>query len=82
MTTYAEFQAGNFTDAETSAERYLKEYPNSPDAAYVTYLQANAYYEQIPDISRDQDVATKAYGGFPGSGEEISEFRICRRCEV
>ncbi|HME86643.1 MAG TPA: outer membrane protein assembly factor BamD [Roseiarcus sp.] len=61
MTTYAQFQASNFTDAETSAERYLKEYPNSSDAAYVAYLQANAYYEQIPDISRDQESAVKAY---------------------
>jgi outer membrane protein assembly factor BamD len=61
MTTYAQFQAGSFTDAETSAERYLKDYPNSSDAPYVAYLQANAYYEQIPDISRDQESASKAY---------------------
>ena len=54
----------NYTDTETSAEKYLKEYPNSPDAAYVAYLQANAYYQQIPDISRDQDVATKAMDAF------------------
>ncbi len=64
MTVYADYQAANYTDAETSAERYLKEYPNSPDAAYVTYLRANAYYEQIPDISRDQDTATKALATF------------------
>ena len=64
MTTYADYQAGSYTDAETSAERFLKEYPNSPDAAYVTYLRANAYYEQIPDISRDQDTATKAMEAF------------------
>lgn len=64
MTTYANYQAGNYTDAETSAERFLKEHPNSPDAAYVTYLGANAYYQQIPDISRDQDTATKAMEAF------------------
>jgi outer membrane protein assembly factor BamD len=64
MTTYADYQAGSYTDAETSAERFLKEYPNSPDAAYVTYLRANAYYQQIPDISRDQDTATKAMEAF------------------
>ncbi len=64
MTVYASYQAGEWTDAETAAEKYLKEYANSPDAAYVAYLQANAYYEQIPDISRDQDVATKALGAF------------------
>jgi len=64
MTTYANYQAGSYTDAETSAERFLREYPNSPDAAYVTYLRANAYYQQIPDISRDQDTATKAMEAF------------------
>ena len=64
MTTYANYQAGSYTDTETSAERFLKEYPNSPDAAYVTYLRANAYYQQIPDISRDQDSATKAMEAF------------------
>ena len=66
MTIYADYQAANFTDAETSAERYLKEYPNSSDAAYVTYLQANAYYQQIPDISRDQDAAQKSLTAFQG----------------
>jgi outer membrane protein assembly factor BamD len=64
MTTYADYRAGDYTGAETSAERYLKEYPNSTEADYVLYLQANAYYEQIPDISRDQDKAVKALAAF------------------
>ena len=29
MTTYADYTAGEYTDAETSAERYMKEYPLS-----------------------------------------------------
>src|ERR1700684_741600 len=52
MTTYANYQAGDYTTAQTSAERYLKDYPNSPEADYVLYLQANSYYMQIPDISQ------------------------------
>lgn len=64
MTTYAQFQASDFTGAETSAERYLKEYPKTPEAAYVKYLQANAYYQQIPDISRDQESAAKSHEAF------------------
>jgi outer membrane protein assembly factor BamD len=64
MTTYADYQAGDYTSAVTSAERYLKDYPNSPDAPYVLYLQANAYYMQIPDISRDQANAGKALAAF------------------
>ena len=64
MTTYADYQAGDYTGAVTSSERYLKDYPNSPDAAYVQYLQANAYYMQIPDISRDQENSAKALAAF------------------
>ncbi len=64
MTTYANYQAGSYTDAENAAERFLKEYPNSPDAPYITYLRANAYYQQIPDISRDQNTATKSMEAF------------------
>jgi outer membrane protein assembly factor BamD len=64
MTTYADYQAGSYTDAETSAERYLKEYPKAPDADYVAYLRANAFYQQIPDISRDQDTTAKAMEAF------------------
>jgi outer membrane protein assembly factor BamD len=64
MTTYAQYQAGDYTSAETSAERYLKNYPNSPEANYILYLQANAYYMQIPDISRDQEKTAKAMETF------------------
>ena len=64
METYADYQAEKYTDTQTSADRYLKDYPNSSDAAYVAYLRANAYYQQIPDISRDQDAATKALEAF------------------
>jgi outer membrane protein assembly factor BamD len=64
MTTYADYQASDYTGAQTSAERYLKEYPKTPEAPYVAYLQANAYYQQIPDISRDQESAGKAMTAF------------------
>jgi outer membrane protein assembly factor BamD len=64
METYADYQSGDYTSAETSAERYLKDYPNSPEADYVLYLQANAYYMQVPDISRDQEKTSKALETF------------------
>jgi outer membrane protein assembly factor BamD len=64
MTTYAQFQAGDYDGAETSAEKYVKLYPKSTEAAYALYLEASAYYSQIPDVSRDQDRAEKAMGLF------------------
>ena len=64
MTTYAEYQAGDYTSAETSAQRYVKEYPKTSEAAYALYLEASSYYAEIPDISRDQDRAAKALEAF------------------
>ena len=64
MTTYAQYQAGDYDSAEPSAERYVKLYPKSPEAPYALYLEASSYYNQIPDISRDQDRAAKALAAF------------------
>lgn len=60
MTTYAQFQAGEFDDAAGSAQRYVKDYPKTQEAAYALYLEAQSHYAQILDISRDQDHAAKA----------------------
>jgi outer membrane protein assembly factor BamD len=60
MTTYSQYQAGDYDSAEQSAEHYVKLYPNAPDTPYALYLEAMSYYSQIPDISRDQDRANKA----------------------
>jgi outer membrane protein assembly factor BamD len=64
MTTYAQYEAGDFDSAESSAERYVKLYPKSTEAAYALYLEASSYYRQIPDISRDQERAGKALEAF------------------
>jgi outer membrane protein assembly factor BamD len=64
MTTYAQFQGGDYENAEQSAQRYVKLYPKSTEAAYALYLEASAYYNQIPDVSRDQERAAKALLAF------------------
>ena len=43
-----------------TANRYLTLYPGSPDAAYAQYLIGSSYFNQIPDITRDQDATRKA----------------------
>ena len=60
MSTYANFQSGDYDTAATEAQRYVKEYPNTPETAYAKYLEASSYYAQILDISRDQERAYKA----------------------
>ncbi len=60
MTTYAQYQGGSYDDAIQSAGRYYTLYPDSPDAPYALYMEAMSYYNQIPDISRDQNQSEKA----------------------
>ena len=60
MQTYANYQAGDYDTAITTGKHFYQLYPNAPDAPYALYLQAMSYYQQIPDVSRDQENASKA----------------------
>jgi outer membrane protein assembly factor BamD len=60
MQGYSQFKAADYENAEQTCQRYVKLYPDSPDAPYAAYLEASSYYSQIPDISRDQERANKA----------------------
>lgn len=60
MTAFSQYQNSSYEDAIASAQRYIGLYPTSPDIAYAYYLAAMSYYNQIPDISRDQERAAKA----------------------
>jgi outer membrane protein assembly factor BamD len=60
MTTFSQYQNGSYDDAIASAKRYIALYPTSPDIPYAYYLEGMSYYNQIPDISRDQGRAAKA----------------------
>jgi outer membrane protein assembly factor BamD len=60
MTTFSQYQNGSYDDAIGSAKRYIGLYSASPDIAYAYYLEAMSYYNQIPDINRDQERAAKA----------------------
>jgi len=64
MTTYANYRAGKYDDAVISGSRYVQLHPTSPDAAYAQYLVAMSYYNQVPDISRDQERTRKAVDAF------------------
>ncbi|MHB2167555.1 outer membrane protein assembly factor BamD [Alsobacter sp. R-9] len=60
LKTYANYSARNYDDAIADGRRFLALNPASPDAAYAAYMVAMSYYNQIPDISRDQERAEKA----------------------
>jgi outer membrane protein assembly factor BamD len=60
MSAYAYYQAGDYDDAISAAQRYVTLHPGSPDAAYAQYLIATSNYDQIPDVTRDQSRTEKA----------------------
>jgi outer membrane protein assembly factor BamD len=64
METFSQYQNGSFDDAIGTAQRYIGRYASAPDLDYIYYLEAMSYYNQIPDVSRDQDRAGKAAAVF------------------
>jgi len=64
MEAFSNYQVGQYDDCINAAKRYVTLHPASPDAAYAQYLIASSYYDQILDVSRDQDRAKKAIDAF------------------
>ncbi len=60
MTVFAQYEKPNYEDAVQSAQRYIARYPNSPDTPYVYYLAGMSFYNQVPDVMRDQTSSEKA----------------------
>jgi outer membrane protein assembly factor BamD len=60
MSAYAHYEGRDYDDAISSAKRYVTLHPGSPDAAYAQYVIASSYFDQIPDVSRDQGRTEKA----------------------
>jgi outer membrane protein assembly factor BamD len=60
MAAYSYYAAGEYDDAITAAQRYITLHPGNPDAAYAQYLIGSSYYDQIPDVTRDQSRTEKA----------------------
>jgi outer membrane protein assembly factor BamD len=60
MAAYSYYASAQYEEAITSAQRYITLHPGNPDAAYAQYLIGASYYDQIPDVSRDQSRTEKA----------------------
>jgi outer membrane protein assembly factor BamD len=60
MSAYAHYEGTDYDDTVTAAKRYVTLHPGSPDAPYAQYLIGSSYFDQIPDITRDQQRTQKA----------------------
>ena len=60
MSAYAYYESQKYDDAIAAAKRYVTLHPGSPDAAYAQFLIGSSFYDQIPDVTRDQARTEKA----------------------
>jgi len=74
MSAYAYYQGGEYDDCINSAKRYITLHPGGADAAYAQFLIGSSYFDEIPDITRDQARTEKALAAldevirkYPGS---------------
>jgi len=60
MSAYSYYSASDYDNCVAAAQRYITLHPGSADAAYAQYLIGASYFDEIPDITRDQAGTEKA----------------------
>jgi outer membrane protein assembly factor BamD len=60
MSAYSFYEGRNYEESISAAKRYISLHPGTPDAAYAMYLVGASYFDQIPDVGRDQGRTEKA----------------------
>jgi len=60
MAAYSYYESTQYDECVSASKRYISLHPGSADAAYAQYLIGASYYDQIPDITRDQAGTEKA----------------------
>jgi outer membrane protein assembly factor BamD len=68
MSAYSYYAARQYDDAIAASKRYISLHPGSPEAPYAQYLIGSSYFDQIPDVSRDQTRTERAMAAL----EEVS----------
>ena len=71
MSAFNYYLAQKYTDAVNSARRFVTIHPGNAEAPYAQYLIAMSYYQQIPDVTRDQTTTQSASDAF---GELIRRY--------
>jgi outer membrane protein assembly factor BamD len=88
MQAYADYLQNKYTPAIATLDRFIQLHPVHRDIAYIYYLRALCYYEQIADIQRDQKGTEQAMSAlqevvirFPNSpyaGDARLKIDLCR----
>ena len=60
MSAFAYYEGNAYEDCISASRRYVTLHPGSPDAAYAQFLIGASFFDQMPEISRDQERTEKA----------------------
>ena len=63
MTAYAHYEANDYDEARSDADRFISLYPGNASAVYAYYIKSICFFEQIIDVGRDQAATEDALGG-------------------
>src|SRR5215213_3316693 len=64
MSAFNYYLARKYTDAVSSAQRFVTIHPGNAEAPYAQYLIGMSYYQQIDDVTRDQTNTQQASDAF------------------
>jgi outer membrane protein assembly factor BamD len=64
LTVFANYQLNKWTDAIAAANEYIALFPSSDQMDYVLYMKGMSYFNQITDITRDQQTSQNAIEAF------------------
>ena len=71
MSAFNYYLGKKYTDAISSAQRFITIHPGNAEAPYAQYLIGMSYYQQIDEVTRDQTTTQQAQDAF---GELIRRY--------
>jgi outer membrane protein assembly factor BamD len=60
LMAFSYYEIGRYDEAIEAGRRYVQLHPGTQEAAYAQYIVAASYFDQIPDITRDQQRTERA----------------------
>jgi outer membrane protein assembly factor BamD len=64
MGAFTSYKLGAYDEAVSSARRFVNLYPTDEDAAYAQYIIGLSYFNQMPEVTRDQRTTRLALQNF------------------
>jgi len=78
MAGFSFYQANKYDEAVAALDQFIELHPSHRDTPYAYYLKGLAYYEQIADVGRDQEVTDRALKSLDEVIRRFSDSRYAR----